>query len=56
MANKNYELMHNHIMETTAALFVTVPFSKLTVKQICEAANINRNTFYRNTKCLYINA
>lgn len=40
--------MHNHIMETTAALFVTVPFSKLTVKQICEAANINRNTFYRH--------
>ena len=48
MANKNYELMHNHIMLSTANLIVTVPFSKLTVKQICEAANINRNTFYRH--------
>ncbi|WP_421825128.1 TetR/AcrR family transcriptional regulator [Fructobacillus cardui] len=41
-------------METAAGLFSTIPFSKLTVKQICEAANINRNTFYRNTKRLYI--
>ncbi len=48
MANKTYELMHKHIMETAAGLFSTIPFSKLTVKQICEAANINRNTFYRH--------
>ncbi|MBS9335324.1 TetR/AcrR family transcriptional regulator [Fructobacillus sp. M1-13] len=48
MANKTYTLMHEHLLETASALFASMPFSKITVKHICEKAEVNRNTFYRH--------
>ncbi|MBS9336466.1 TetR/AcrR family transcriptional regulator [Fructobacillus papyrifericola] len=48
MANKTYTLMHEHLLDTTGELLSTMPFSKITVKHICEKAEVNRNTFYRH--------
>ncbi|WEV54719.1 TetR/AcrR family transcriptional regulator [Leuconostocaceae bacterium ESL0723] len=48
MANKTAQLMRAHIIETTINIMRTVPFSKLSVKEICQQADINRNTFYRH--------
>ncbi|CAK1248947.1 TetR/AcrR family transcriptional regulator [Fructobacillus fructosus] len=48
MANKTYTLMHEHLLDTAGELLAVSPFSKLTVKHICEKAEVNRNTFYRH--------
>ncbi|MBS9337038.1 TetR/AcrR family transcriptional regulator [Fructobacillus parabroussonetiae] len=48
MANKTYTLMHEHLLDTTGDLLTRMPFSKITVKHICEKAEVNRNTFYRH--------
>ncbi|MDD9138951.1 TetR/AcrR family transcriptional regulator [Fructobacillus sp. CRL 2054] len=48
MANKTYTLMHEHLLDTAGDLLTKMPFSKITVKHICEEAEVNRNTFYRH--------
>lgn len=40
--------MHEHLLDTAGDLLATMPFSKITVKHICEKAEVNRNTFYRH--------
>ncbi|GAO99515.1 transcriptional regulator TetR/AcrR family protein [Fructobacillus ficulneus] len=53
MANKTFDLMHHHILITAGTLMETIPFSKISVKQICTAAEINRTTFYRHFEDKY---
>ncbi|MDF7637445.1 TetR/AcrR family transcriptional regulator [Leuconostocaceae bacterium ESL0958] len=48
MANKTYQLMHEHLLATAITMLQTVPFAKLSIKAFCENANVNRNTFYRH--------
>lgn len=40
--------MHDHLLITTGNLLYDTPFSKIKVKEICVAAEVNRNTFYRH--------
>ena len=54
MENKRYDLMHQHLLMTTGELLHSTPFSKLKVKEICDAAEVNRNTFYRHFEDKYI--
>ncbi|CAK8054751.1 TetR/AcrR family transcriptional regulator [Eupransor demetentiae] len=53
MVNKRAELMRSHILESFAKVLANTPFSKLTVKSICDEAEINRNTFYHHFKDKY---
>ncbi|MBS9338544.1 TetR/AcrR family transcriptional regulator [Fructobacillus sp. M2-14] len=48
MANKTFTLMHQHLIESASEAMGSIPFSKLSVKHICEEADVNRNTFYRH--------
>lgn len=48
MENKRYDLMHRHLLMTAGELLHDIPFSKIKVKEICDAAEVNRNTFYRH--------
>ncbi|CAH1856074.1 TetR/AcrR family transcriptional regulator [Convivina praedatoris] len=48
MSTKRSQLMNQHITSVTMQTLQTVPFSKLSIKQICDIADINRNTFYRH--------
>lgn len=40
--------MHQHLLESASEALTKIPFSKLSVKHICEQAEVNRNTFYRH--------
>ncbi|USS92542.1 TetR/AcrR family transcriptional regulator [Fructobacillus americanaquae] len=54
MENKRYDLMHRHLLLTTGELLHDIPFSKIKVKEICDAAEVNRNTFYRHFVDKYV--
>ncbi len=57
MANKKINLQFNkteeRMLQTTLKLMERFPFKKLTVRKICEAAVVNRSTFYAHFVDVY---
>jgi len=52
-ANQLYKSNEQVIQDTFLSLLKEKDISRITVREICEKANINRSTFYRHHEDIY---